>query len=78
MSNRKTSEMPRAFQDVVTVTRKLGLRYLWIDSLCIIQDPSGDWPTEAPKMGEYHGAAFISISADPADGDVSGNAECHV
>ena len=35
--------LPKTFQDAVVVTRALGLRYLWIDSLCIIQDDEGDW-----------------------------------
>jgi hypothetical protein len=30
--------LPKTFQDAITVTRRLGLQYVWIDSLCIIQD----------------------------------------
>lgn len=33
-------ELPKTYQDTVTVARRLGVRYLWIDSLCIIQDDS--------------------------------------
>ncbi|OBT71298.1 hypothetical protein VF21_09943 [Pseudogymnoascus sp. 05NY08] len=36
------SAMPNTFQDAVTITRKLGYRYLWIDSLCILQDSRTD------------------------------------
>jgi len=35
--------LPRQFQDAIVVTRQLGLRYIWIDSLCIIQDSQQDW-----------------------------------
>jgi hypothetical protein len=31
-------EFPKTFQDIVIVSRKLEVRYVWIDSLCIIQD----------------------------------------
>ncbi|KAM6535975.1 hypothetical protein FALCPG4_005499 [Fusarium falciforme] len=40
--------LPRVFQDAVDITRKLNVRYLWIDSLCIKQDKEcGDWQVEA-------------------------------
>jgi hypothetical protein len=41
----------------------LGFRYLWVDALCIIQGPNGDWATESPKMAEVYGGAFLTISA---------------
>ncbi|KAN0077636.1 Heterokaryon incompatibility protein (HET) domain containing protein [Elaphomyces granulatus] len=44
------SELPQTFQDAVTVAREIGIEYLWIDSLCIIQDDSGDWKEESQKM----------------------------
>lgn len=34
--------LPKTFQDAVEATRRLGVRYLWIDSLCIIQNPKAD------------------------------------
>lgn len=36
------ADLPANFQDAVTITRRLGLRYLWIDSLCILQDSGED------------------------------------
>jgi hypothetical protein len=66
------ADMPRIFQDAVAVTRKLGLRYLWIDSLCIIQGQGGDWLIEAPKMGSYYGDAFVTIAAYSGNGDPDG------
>jgi hypothetical protein len=32
------SDIPKTFQDAITTCRKIGLQYIWIDSLCIIQD----------------------------------------
>ena len=44
----------------ITVARALGVRYLWIDSLCIIQDSASDWELEAGKMAAiYRGFLFV-------------------
>lgn len=51
-------------QDAVTVTRALGIRYLWIDSLCIIQDSRDDWSREASKMSGIYRNAVVTIAAD--------------
>ena len=40
---RLPSEMPKTFADAIAVTRTMGQRYLWIDSLCILQDSADDW-----------------------------------
>ncbi|KAM7218287.1 hypothetical protein V8F06_006350 [Rhypophila decipiens] len=44
------ADMPQNFQDAITVTRNLGVPYLWIDSLCIIQGDEADWLREAGRM----------------------------
>ena len=55
----------KAFQDAVTVTRHLGIPYLWIDSLCIIQsgDNGRDWKREALKMSQYYQHSVFTIAA---------------
>jgi hypothetical protein len=55
----------RNFAHAVEVTRRLGIRYLWIDSLCIIQGPGGlhDWHTEAPLMHRVYRNARVNIAA---------------
>lgn len=60
------------FQDAITVTRRLGYRYLWIDSLCIIQDSHTDWATESSLMKEYYKHAIVTIAVDSAEGDHEG------
>ncbi|CAI6332215.1 unnamed protein product [Periconia digitata] len=55
--------MPQNFQDAVTVTRMLGIQYLWIDSLCIIQDSKEDWEREGAKMGDIYHNAYVTIAA---------------
>lgn len=47
-------DLPKSFQDAVSVTRKFGVRYLWIDALCILQDSVEDWRQEAVVMGKIY------------------------
>ena len=59
--------LPQTFQDAIKVVRALGLRYLWIDSLCIMQDKEcGDWAKEASKMTQVYGSSTINIAATAA------------
>ncbi|EOA92224.1 uncharacterized protein SETTUDRAFT_178482 [Exserohilum turcica Et28A] len=53
---------PPLFQDAIIITRQLGLRYLWIDSLCIIQDSVRDWETESSKMGSIYQNSYVTIA----------------
>jgi hypothetical protein len=64
--------LPKTFQDAVLVTRSIGLTYLWIDSLCIIQDHLPDWEIEASKMANYYKNAKITIAADGAENSEGG------
>ncbi|KAH8683001.1 heterokaryon incompatibility protein-domain-containing protein [Tricladium varicosporioides] len=53
----------QTIQDAVLVTRGLGLRYLWIDALCILQDESADKTHEIENMGKIYKDATVTISA---------------
>ena len=55
--------LPKTIQDAVFVTRRLGHQYLWVDSLCILQDSEQDWLSEASKMADIYGNACVTISA---------------
>lgn len=57
------SELPNTFQDAVALSRKLCVRYLWIDSLCIIQDSPSDWETESSKMHKVYSNATLVVAA---------------
>jgi len=61
-------DLPRTFQDAVTVTRRLGKRFVWIDSLCIIQGDTGDWERESQLMESIFSSAYCTISATSAKG----------
>ncbi|KAH9212348.1 heterokaryon incompatibility protein-domain-containing protein, partial [Leptodontidium sp. 2 PMI_412] len=58
------SELPATFRDAVIVTRALGIPYLWIDSLCIIQNDTHDWEAESSNMGAVYQNAYLVIGAD--------------
>ncbi|KAH8647683.1 hypothetical protein BX600DRAFT_518111 [Xylariales sp. PMI_506] len=66
------AELPATFRDAVLVTRALGLDYLWIDSLCIIQGPDGDFTTEARRMENVFSSAYCVIAASSATGQCDG------
>jgi hypothetical protein len=57
------NELPPMFLDCLTVAERLGVHYVWIDSLCIIQDSPEDWAREANLMGEVYRGAYCTIAA---------------
>ncbi|OAL26374.1 hypothetical protein AYO22_04292 [Fonsecaea multimorphosa] len=61
------NELSKTFLDAMDITRRLGFRYLWIDSLCIIQDDESDWQTEAAKMGDVYRQGFLNLAAVDSD-----------
>lgn len=65
-------ELPANFRDAITITRRLGFRYLWIDSLCIIQDSREDWAQESRKMGLVYRNATVTVSAMASKGSEHG------
>jgi hypothetical protein len=60
--------LPRTFQDVIKVVRALGLRFLWIDAICIIQEDEGDWDKQSAKMKDVFSSAYCTIAVDSAKG----------
>ena len=63
MNGIPTATLPQTIQDAVTVTKKLGISYLWIDSLCIVQNLMEDWIAECPKLRAYYRNSYVTISA---------------
>ncbi|KAH7378118.1 heterokaryon incompatibility protein-domain-containing protein [Cadophora sp. MPI-SDFR-AT-0126] len=58
--------LPATFRDAVFLTRRLGYRYIWIDSLCIIQNIHEDWTSESSQMFRVYTNASINLSASAA------------
>jgi hypothetical protein len=63
MQKIRLAELPKTFRDAVVITRKLGARYLWIDSLCIVQDEMKDWETESKNMANVYQNSLLTIAA---------------
>lgn len=61
------SELPKTFQEAVLVVRRLGIRYLWIDTLCIVQDDTFDWQVESVRMNEIYHHASLTLAATAAE-----------
>ncbi|CZR66419.1 uncharacterized protein PAC_16320 [Phialocephala subalpina] len=64
--------LPKTFQDAILITRILGIQYLWIDSLCIIQDDPEDWLKESVTMSEVYGNSYVNIAASWAENSNGG------
>jgi hypothetical protein len=72
MSGFALSSLPKTFRDTIQITRKLGIQYLWIDSLCILQDSKEDWMVNCPKMAQIYANSVVTIAALWAKGDHDG------
>jgi hypothetical protein len=66
------SRLTKTFQDAIDICRGLGIFFLWIDSLCIIQDSTVDWKEQAANMGDIYENAFIVVAATKAQDGSSG------
>lgn len=55
--------LAKTFTDAIDISRRLGVRYLWIDCLCIVQDDGDDWKTESAKMAQIYAGAWLNIAA---------------
>lgn len=59
-------DIPQTFRDAIDFTRRLGLNYIWIDSLCIVQDDPLDWQREAAQMASIYQHAYATLTASKA------------
>jgi hypothetical protein len=60
--------MPKTLSDAVIVTRLMGVKYLWIDALCIVQGDDEEWANEHDNLVGIYTNAKLVIAADTADG----------
>lgn len=62
--------LPQLMQDAIFVSLQLGIRYMWIDLLCIYQDEDNvaDWQRESTLMDQVYSNTFCNISAGDANG----------
>lgn len=65
------AEMPKTFQDAIIVARAVGIKYIWIDTLCIMQDDGEDWERESANMTSVYANSYLTIAATNAkDGSI--------
>jgi Heterokaryon incompatibility protein (HET) len=57
------TDLPRIFQQAIAVTQRLGLRYLWIDTLCISQEDDEEWRETSVGMATIYQNSHVTISA---------------
>lgn len=66
------ANFPKTFRDAIEITRALEIPYLWIDSLCIVQDDQEDWKIESRLMEQVYSNAYVTIAASCATGTYDG------
>ena len=57
------TKLPKNFQHAVQVTRQLNTRYIWIDSLCIVQKPFGEFKVEGQYMHQIYRYSYCNLAA---------------
>lgn len=66
------TELPQTFKDAIQYCLKLGIQYLWIDALCIIQDSHRDWEIESAQMGKIFQHSLLTIAATSSPDSTTG------
>jgi hypothetical protein len=59
--------LPKTFQEAIIFARNIGIAYIWIDSLCIIQDSKDDWLNQSGKMAQIYEHSTITLAASSAE-----------
>ncbi|KAI1453491.1 HET-domain-containing protein [Annulohypoxylon moriforme] len=72
------SAIPATFQDAIVFARKLGVQYIWIDSLCIIQDSAMDWAIESSRMADIYRNSYVTIAATASKSSMDGLGLKHI
>jgi hypothetical protein len=67
-----TKLWPKSLQDSLIIARGLGLQYIWIDAICIVQDDTDDWAEEASNMVRIYSTAHVVLSATSSKDSAEG------
>jgi len=67
-----SERLPKTFSDAILVAHRLGIPYLWIDSLCIVQADESDWAVESSRMAAVYSNSYLTIAAASSDSDDKG------
>jgi hypothetical protein len=66
------ASIPATFQGAIKLANDTGIEYMWIDSLCIIQDSKDDWQAEAARMASVYSQSYVTIAATAAQDSGTG------
>jgi hypothetical protein len=66
------NRVSKTMNDAITITRRLGVRYLWIDALCIVQDSKMDWIREASNTVNIYRNSLLTIAVVHSGPDAEG------
>ena len=66
------ADLPLTFRDAIKAVRRLDVKYLWIDSVCIIQGKGGDWEEESKKIEDVYASDYCTIAATSANDSHAG------
>ena len=67
--------LTNTFADFVDIARCMHVHYVWIDSLCILQDSKEDWEKEAAQLASVYSSAYCTVAASSS---ANGNEGCQV
>ncbi|OWY51200.1 HET-like protein [Alternaria alternata] len=70
--NIREEDLPKTFRDAITVSLSIGIQYIWIDSLCIIQDDEKDWQIQSAKMAAIYSNSTVTLAATEASNSEEG------
>ncbi len=62
----RLEKLPKTIQDAISIAADLGLEWMWVDSLCILQDSNNDWTEESDRIGDIYGGCYVCIAAQGA------------
>lgn len=57
------TQLAKTHREIVSLARALGIQYVWVDALCIIQGDAEDWERESKAMAEVYGNATLTVIA---------------
>lgn len=64
--------LSKTLREAIEVTRRLGIRYIWIDSLCVLQVDEDHWNREAANMGNIYKNAYLTLAATASSSGMGG------
>ncbi|KAK0984087.1 hypothetical protein LTR91_001479 [Friedmanniomyces endolithicus] len=64
--------LKKSVQDAITLVQRFGVSYLWVDTLCILQDDPQDLAREIADMHNIYSNAVCNIAASDAEADDEG------